>query len=191
MFAVIKVENNCIKRFSSIIFVVRPAWRNVQYVFGPVDNSMSTCLVQVNAAGHNERTVRVEVPRTDDSEGPRSVLVNVVMEPTTATTVESASDDEHYTYHWTSNSVDATDRTAVAADGEQEPNEADREAADYDGDRTDYQQHEDDNDFDLRFLPVSTWSGAADRISAGRRIAVTSAVVYLVSQLVTAVLSFR
>ncbi|XP_025409980.1 carboxypeptidase D-like isoform X2 [Sipha flava] len=143
--------------------------------------------LRVNAAGHNEKTVRVEVPRTDDSEEPRSTLVNVVMEPTTATTtVKSAFDGQHYTYYWMSNSASATDLTTVAANGEQEPNVADSETVVYDGDRADDQQHQDD---DLRFLPVSTWSGAADRFCASRRVAVTSVIAYLISRLVTTILS--
>lgn len=135
---------------------------------------------QVNAAGHNEKTVRVEVPEADDSGWPRSVLVNVILEPAAAaaatTTVKSTSDDGHYTYYsWMSKSMGAaTDRT----DGE--PYDADRETEDYSHD-------EDDDNVDLRILPVSTLSKAADcSFCPGRRVTVTSVIVYLVSQLVVA-----
>lgn len=134
-------------------------------------------MLQVNAAGYNEKTVRVAVPERvadndpSDGGGPRPIVLKIAMELATATTANPA-----------------TARTAATsdgpADGEQDDGEQD------DGEEYGYGTEDDGPDESMMRPAVPVSAAAAGRLlTAGSRVPVTcrtTVTAYLVASYVTA-----
>lgn len=117
----------------------------------------------MNAVGHDELVIRIEVPEQEDPvEGPRPLLVNVMMKPTVM--ADSTVSVGHYTY-WmlNGNRVSATEAMAKTTAVLREPPTIEPEENDY-RDRLYVLVTNDMDDVDLQMMrppmPVSSFSAA-------------------------------
>jgi len=130
---------------------------------------------QVNAAGHDEKTVRVEVP----AEGPQPTLMNVSMEPTTTKATTTT----------TTRTTRTVDSSAVRNDGDYAGVESETVATTTRSSRLEDRQDDGDEDSRSVRMPmsVSTFSAAGTGHDRGRyRATETVTPLCLVAHLVAA-----